>query len=71
MGDKVSAIAAMKKAGVPTVPGSDGPLGEDPDVNMRIAREIGYPIIIKASGGGGGRGMRVVHAEASLVALLP
>ena len=70
MGDKVSAIAAMKKAGVPCVPGSDGELGEDPDENMRIAREIGYPIIIKASGGGGGRGMRVVHAEASLIAAI-
>ncbi len=70
MGDKVSAIASMKKAGVPCVPGSDGPLSEDADENMRIAREIGYPIIIKASGGGGGRGMRVVHAEASLVAAI-
>jgi acetyl-CoA carboxylase biotin carboxylase subunit len=70
MGDKVSAIAAMQKAGVPCVPGSDGPLGEDADENMRVAREIGYPIIIKASGGGGGRGMRVVHAEASLLAAI-
>jgi acetyl-CoA carboxylase biotin carboxylase subunit len=70
MGDKVSAIKSMKAAGVPCVPGSDGPLGEDPDENMRIARGIGYPIIIKASGGGGGRGMRVVHAEASLVAAI-
>ncbi len=70
MGDKVSAIAAMKKAGVPCVPGSDGPLGDDPDENMRIARSIGYPIIIKASGGGGGRGMRVVHVEASLLAAI-
>jgi len=70
MGDKVSAIQAMKAAGVPCVPGSDGPLGEDPDENMRIARDIGYPIIIKASGGGGGRGMRVVHAEASLIAAI-
>jgi acetyl-CoA carboxylase biotin carboxylase subunit len=67
MGDKVSAIEAMKKAGVPTVPGSDGPLGEDTDTNLRIAREIGYPVIIKAAGGGGGRGMRVVHAEANLL----
>jgi len=67
MGDKVSAIESMKKAGVPTVPGSDGPLGDDGDTNMRIAREIGYPVIIKAAGGGGGRGMRVVHAEASLL----
>ena len=70
MGDKVSAIQAMKAAGVPCVPGSDGPLGEDPDENIRIARDIGYPIIIKAAGGGGGRGMRVVHAEASLIAAI-
>ena len=70
MGDKVSAIRAMKSAGVPCVPGSDGPLGEDPDENIRMAREIGYPIIIKAAGGGGGRGMRVVHAEASLTAAI-
>ena len=70
MGDKVSAIKAMKAAGVPCVPGSDGPLGDDPDENIRLAREIGYPVIIKASGGGGGRGMRVVHAEASLVAAI-
>ncbi len=67
MGDKVSAIQAMKSAGVPCVPGSDGPLGDDAAENLRIAREIGYPIIIKASGGGGGRGMRVVHSEASLI----
>ena len=66
MGDKVSAIRAMKEAGVPTVPGSDGPLGDNPEENLRIARDIGYPIIIKAAGGGGGRGMRVVHSEASL-----
>ena len=67
MGDKVSAIRAMKEAGVPCVPGSDGPLGDDNDENLRLARDIGYPIIIKASGGGGGRGMRVVHSEASLI----
>jgi acetyl-CoA carboxylase biotin carboxylase subunit len=67
MGDKVSAIRAMKKAGVPCVPGSDGPLGPDADLNIKIARDIGYPVIIKASGGGGGRGMRVVHAEAALL----
>src|SRR6202051_323476 len=67
MGDKVSAIRVMKSHGVPCVPGSDGPLGDDPDENLRIARDIGYPIIIKASGGGGGRGMRVVHSEASLL----
>jgi acetyl-CoA carboxylase biotin carboxylase subunit len=70
MGDKVSAIQAMKAAGVPCVPGSDGPLGDDSDENLRIAREIGYPIIIKASGGGGGRGMRVVHSEASLTSAI-
>jgi acetyl-CoA carboxylase biotin carboxylase subunit len=67
MGDKVSAIRAMKKAGVPCVPGSDGPLGEEPEENLRMARQIGYPVIIKASGGGGGRGMRVVHSEAALL----
>jgi len=67
MGDKVAAIRAMKAAGVPTVPGSGGPLGENDAENHRIAKEIGYPIIIKASGGGGGRGMRVVHTEASLL----
>jgi len=66
MGDKVEAIRAMKAAGVPTVPGSDGPLGDNPEENLRLARQIGYPVIIKAAGGGGGRGMRVVHAEASL-----
>jgi acetyl-CoA carboxylase biotin carboxylase subunit len=70
MGDKVSAIQAMKAAGVPCVPGSDGPLGDDHDEIIRMAREIGYPIIIKASAGGGGRGMRVVHAEASLTAAI-
>jgi acetyl-CoA carboxylase biotin carboxylase subunit len=67
MGDKVSAIRAMKAAGVPTVPGSDGPLGNEPEDNLRIARGIGYPLIIKAAGGGGGRGMRVVHGEAALL----
>ena len=66
MGDKVEAIRAMKAAGVPCVPGSGGPLGENVDENMRIAREIGYPVIIKAAGGGGGRGMRVVRTEAHL-----
>ena len=67
MGDKVSAIRAMKEAGVPCVPGSDGPLGDDGDRNLEIARRIGYPVIIKAAGGGGGRGMRVVHSEAALL----
>ena len=67
MGDKVAAIDAMKKAGVPTVPGSGGPLGDNADENLRIAKEIGYPVIIKAAGGGGGRGMRVVHAEGALL----
>ena len=66
MGDKVEAIRAMKAAGVPCVPGSGGPLGDDIVANTKIAREIGYPVIIKAAGGGGGRGMRVVHAEAAL-----
>lgn len=70
MGDKVSAIRAMKHAGVPTVPGSDGPLEDDPETNIRIARDIGYPVIIKAAGGGGGRGMRVVHTEASLISAI-
>jgi acetyl-CoA carboxylase biotin carboxylase subunit len=67
MGDKVAAIRAMQEAGVPTVPGSDGPLGDDDRETIRLARKIGYPIIIKAAGGGGGRGMRVVHAEAALL----
>jgi acetyl-CoA carboxylase biotin carboxylase subunit len=67
MGDKISAIAAMKAAGIPCVPGSDGPIGDDAGTNMALAREIGYPIIIKASGGGGGKGMRVVRSEASLL----
>src|SRR5689334_3818018 len=67
MGDKVSAKIAMTKAGVPVVPGSEGALPEDPKEIVRIARAIGYPVIIKAAGGGGGRGMRVVHTEAALV----
>ena len=66
MGDKVSAKQAMTKAGVPTVPGSEGALPEDPKEVVRIARKVGYPVIIKAAGGGGGRGMRVVHTEAAL-----
>jgi acetyl-CoA carboxylase biotin carboxylase subunit len=67
MGDKVSAIRAMREAGIPCVPGSGGPLGEDPDENLRIGAEVGYPVIIKAAAGGGGRGMRVVHSEANLL----
>ena len=67
MGDKLSAIAAMRAAAVPCVPGSDGPVGDDPRETLRIARDIGYPVIVKATGGGGGRGMRVVHSEASLL----
>jgi acetyl-CoA carboxylase biotin carboxylase subunit len=66
MGDKIAAIKAMKKAGVPTVPGSDGPLGDDLKENRRLAVMIGYPVLIKAAGGGGGKGMRVVHTEATL-----
>ena len=68
MGDKVSAIAAMKATGVPTVPGSDGPLPENDDEEcLRLGQRVGYPVIIKAAGGGGGRGMRVVHNEADLI----
>lgn len=67
MGDKVAAIRAMKKAGVPCVPGSDNPLNHDSQLNLEIAKRIGYPVIIKAAGGGGGRGMRVVHSEAALL----
>jgi len=67
MGDKVSAIREMKAAGVPCVPGSDGPLGDDDKKNLAVAETIGYPIIIKASGGGGGRGMRVVHGADELL----
>ncbi len=67
MGDKVSAKQAMIKAGVPCVPGSDGELPEDPAAIRKIAKAIGYPVIIKAAGGGGGRGMRVVHTEAALI----
>ena len=67
MGDKVAAKAAMKATGVPCVPGSDGALPEDPREILKIARTIGYPVIIKAAGGGGGRGMRVVHTEAALL----
>src|SRR5690554_8108058 len=64
MGDKVAAINTMKQAGVPCVPGSDGPLGDNDEENLAIARRIGYPVIVKAAGGGGGRGMRMVRKEA-------
>ncbi len=67
MGDKVSAKQAMIEAGVPVVPGSAGALTDDPNEILRTAREVGYPVIIKAAGGGGGRGMRVVHTEAALL----
>ena len=67
MGDKVSAIELMRKAGVPTVPGSNGPLDDNNDRTLALAKEIGYPVIIKAAAGGGGRGMRVVHNEAALL----
>ena len=67
MGDKVSAKRAMIEAGVPVVPGSEGALPDDPVETQRIAREVGYPVIIKAAGGGGGRGMRVVYTEAALI----
>ncbi len=67
MGDKVSAIEAMKRAGVPTVPGSDGPLTDDDERTLAVARRIGFPVIVKAAAGGGGRGMRVVHNEAALI----
>ncbi|MES2771401.1 MAG: acetyl-CoA carboxylase biotin carboxylase subunit [Pseudomonadota bacterium] len=68
MGDKVSAKNAMKAAGVPCVPGSEGALPENPKEILSIAKAVGYPVIIKAAGGGGGRGMRVVHTEAALLA---
>lgn len=67
MGNKISAINAMKKAGIPCIPGSYAPLTDDQTANINLAKEIGYPIIIKAAGGGGGRGMRVVHSEAALL----
>ena len=67
MGDKISAKAAMKKTGIPCVPGSEGALPDDPKEIRRVAADVGYPVIIKAAGGGGGRGMRVVHTEAALV----
>jgi acetyl-CoA carboxylase biotin carboxylase subunit len=68
MGDKISAIKAMKKAGVPCVPGSDGPLPDDDKDILKLANHIGYPVLIKAAAGGGGKGMRVVHTEAALLA---
>ncbi|MBN2680082.1 acetyl-CoA carboxylase biotin carboxylase subunit [Acidithiobacillus montserratensis] len=67
MGDKIAAKTAMKKAGVPCVPGSDGPLPDDNEALKKLAKDIGYPVILKAAGGGGGRGMRVVHTEAHLI----
>lgn len=67
MGNKVSAIEAMQKAGIPCVPGSNGALGNDNDENLRMGEKIGYPVIIKAAGGGGGRGMRVVHSAETLI----
>ena len=67
MGDKISAIRAMKKAGVPCVPGSDGPLTDDSKKNLKFAADIGYPVLIKAAGGGGGKGMRVVHSDGTLL----
>jgi acetyl-CoA carboxylase, biotin carboxylase subunit len=67
MGDKVSAIAAMKKSKIPCVPGSEGELGNNDKANLKIAQKIGYPVLIKAAGGGGGRGIRVVHSEAALL----
>lgn len=67
MGDKVTAIKTVKKLGIPCVPGSDGPIGDDDEQTIKLARSIGYPLIIKASGGGGGRGMRVVHTETHLI----
>jgi len=70
MGDKVSAIAEMIKAGVPTVPGSNGKLSHNNEANLKIAADIGYPVIIKASGGGGGRGMRIVRNESELISLI-
>lgn len=70
MGNKVAAIEAMQAAGVPTVPGSNGPLGPDDAKNLQLAREIGYPVIVKAAAGGGGRGMRVVHTESNLLSAI-
>ena len=70
MGDKVSAIKVMRDAGVPTVPGSNGPINDSSDINIKLAQEIGYPVIIKAAAGGGGRGMRVVYSESELLSAI-
>ena len=67
MGNKVAAIEAMQAADVPTVPGSNGPLADDDAKNLQIAKDIGFPVIVKATAGGGGRGMRVVHTESNLL----
>jgi len=67
MGDKIAAIKAMNEAGVPCVPGSGGPLGDDDQTNLELAEEVGYPVLVKAAAGGGGRGMRVVHTRATLL----
>ncbi|MCI0401258.1 MAG: acetyl-CoA carboxylase biotin carboxylase subunit [Gammaproteobacteria bacterium] len=66
IGDKLSAIATMKRSGIRCLPGSDSPLSDDMEENLRLARDIGYPVMIKAAGGGGGRGMRIVHSDATL-----
>ncbi len=70
MGDKISAKKAMQAAGIPCVPGNGDPLGDDDEANLNLAKEIGYPVIIKAAGGGGGRGMRTVHTEAALISAI-
>ena len=70
MGDKIAAKKAMQAAGIPCVPGNGDPLGHDDKKNLKLAREIGYPVIIKAAGGGGGRGMRTVHTEAALISAI-
>ncbi len=70
MGDKISAKNAMIAAGIPCVPGNNDPLSDDEQLNLKMAKEIGYPVIIKAAGGGGGRGMRTVHTEAALISAI-